>query len=71
MPPESELPPIPSQNAPRKPALRTALGCVILLALALFFWKVSITIQDPSFGGDAGIRMNSACHPFHRLGNRV
>jgi hypothetical protein len=47
------------------------VGCVLLLALALLAQKVSIAILDPSFGGDAGIRMNNAAYPVFRLGNRV
>ncbi len=42
-----------------------------MVALALLAQKVLIAILDPNFGGDAGIRLNSAARPILRLGNRV
>ena len=52
-------------------SLRAAEGCVLLLALALLAQKILIAILDPTFCGDAGIRMNSAARPYFRVGNRV
>jgi hypothetical protein len=62
---------IPDQQQSREVALRTAVGCVLSLALALLAQKVLIAILNPSFGGDAGIRMNAAPLAYFRVGNRV
>jgi hypothetical protein len=54
-----------------RPSLRFAIGCVLLLAAALLIWKVAIATGDPSFGGDAGLRLSKASRPVMRIGNRV
>jgi hypothetical protein len=53
------------------PSLRFAVGCVLLLAVALLIWKVAIAMSDPSFPYNAGLRMSKASQPVARLGNRV
>jgi hypothetical protein len=53
------------------PSWRFAVGCVLLLAAALLIWKVAIALSDPSFGGDAGLRLSKASQPVMRVGNRV
>jgi hypothetical protein len=55
----------------REVAVRVAVGSVLALALALLAQKVLIAILDPSFAGDAGIRMNASSMAWFRLGNRV
>jgi len=55
------------------PSLRFAVGCVLLLAVALLIWKVAIAMSDPSFGYgyNAGLRLSKASQPVMRIGNRV
>lgn len=71
MPPEAEPTPIPTPQELPGPRRTYALGCIILLALALFLWKASIATRQPFFTGDAGHRMNNAHRVLARLGNRV
>ena len=52
-------------------SFRFAAGCILLLAVALLVWKVAIALSDPSFAGDAGLRMSKAFQPMMRVGNRV
>jgi hypothetical protein len=56
-------------NGPLSP--RLALTCVLVFAAILFFWKAMIVLGDPSFKGDAAVRMLSAGRPIARMGNRV
>jgi hypothetical protein len=52
-------------------SFRVAVGCVLLLAVALLVWKVAIALSDPNFGGDAGLRLSKASQAVMRVGNRV
>ena len=50
---------------------RYAFLCVFGFALLLLFWKAMIVFGNPSFKGDAAVRMLSAARPIARMGNRV
>ena len=45
--------------------------CVVAFALLLFAWKAMIVLGDPSFRGDASVRMLNAGRLIARMGNRV
>ncbi len=63
--------PVSQQAEGARLSFRFALGCILLFAAALLAWKVAIALSDPSFGGDAGIRLDKAYRPMLRVGNRV
>lgn len=47
------------------------IACIAAFALAIFAWKAIIALGDPSFTGDASVRMLSAGRLVARMGNRV
>jgi hypothetical protein len=50
---------------------RIAVTCVVTFAAILFIWKAMIVLGDPSFRGDAAVRMLNAGRLIARMGNRV
>lgn len=52
-------------------SLGLAITCVAAFASILFIWKVMIALGDPSFTGDAAVRMLNARRPIAPMGNRV
>jgi len=47
------------------------IACIAAFSLAIFAWKAIIALGDPSFTGDASVRMLSAGRLVARMGNRV